>query len=119
MSYSEEDYEKLQFEEIELGEQALDDLHFTTGRTGHVLGATWYVFTFGDKKALYTGDMVLQSATLATDLPCAVDAAILNGAYAGKTLSQMEQYEKLLQNCNIIYQEGGSVLLPIPQLLRV
>ena len=114
LPYSEEDYEKLQFEEIELGEQTLDNLHFTTGRTGHVLGATWYVFTFGDKKALYTGDMVLQSATLATDLPCAVDAAILNGAYAGKTLNQMEQYEKLLQNCNTIYQNGGSVLLPIP-----
>lgn len=114
LPYGEEDVEKIQFEEIKLGEQHIDYLDVEIGRTGHVLGSCFYVLKFDDKKVLYTGDMVLQSATLATDIPCSCDGAILNGAYAGKTLSQAEQYEKLLQNCNDIYNHGGSVLLPIP-----
>ena len=51
---------------------------------------------------------------VATDLPEHCDGAILNGAYAGKQLNQLEQYEKLLQNVKDTWANGGSALLPIP-----
>lgn len=114
LPYTEEDLNKIQFEEIELGHQTVEGYDVTLGRTGHVLGASWYVFNFDGTKVLYTGDMVMQSATLATDLPEHCDGAILNGAYAGKQLNQLEQYEKLLQNVKDTWTNGGSVLLPIP-----
>lgn len=109
-----EDIEKVQFEAIELGENDFGDFKVTLGRTGHTLGSSWFVFEIADKKILYTGDMVLQSATLATDWPEKVDAAIMNGAYAGKILSQAQQYEKLYNACKDTLANGGSVLLPIP-----
>ena len=114
LPYTQEDVDKIQFEEITLGHQEVEGYDVTLGRTGHVLGASWYVFNFDGKKVLYTGDMVLQSASLQTDIPTACDGAILNGAYAGKSLNQMEQYEKLLQNVKDTWSNGGSALLPIP-----
>lgn len=114
LPYTVEDVEKIQFEEIELGKQTVEGYDVTLGRTGHVLGASWYVFNFDGTKVLYTGDMVMQSATLATDLPETCDGAIMNGAYAGKQLNQLEQYEKLLNNVESTWKNGGSVLLPIP-----
>ena len=118
LPYDEEDIEKIQFEPVKLGKQKIHDFEVTLGRTGHVLGATWFVFEIADKKVLYTGDMVLHSATLATDLPSLCDGAIMNGAYAGKILSQENQYKKLLNVCKETYSNGGSVLLPIPPKVR-
>lgn len=114
LPYDLEDIEKIQFEPVHLGKQKINDFEVTLGRTGHTLGASWFVFEIADKKVLYTGDMVLQSATLATDWPEKCDGAIINGAYAGKVLSQANQYEKLLNACRTTYALGGSVMLPIP-----
>lgn len=114
LPYDLEDIDKIKFEPIGLGKTKIDDFEVTLGRSGHTLGATWFVFEIADKKILYTGDMVLQSATLATDWPEKCDAAIMNGAYAGKVLSQQEQYEKLFNACKNTCALGGSVLLPIP-----
>ena len=114
LPYTQEDVDKIQFEEISLGHQVVEGYDVTLGRTGHVLGASWYVFNFDGKKVLYTGDMVLQSASLQTDIPGQVDGAIMNGAYAGQSLNQQEQYNRLLQNVKDTWSNGGSVLLPIP-----
>ena len=114
LPYDLEDIEKIHFEPIKLGKQKINDFEVTLGRTGHTLGASWFVFEINDKKVLYTGDMVLQSATLATDLPTLCDGAIMNGAYAGKILSQENQYNKLLNVCKDVCSQGGSVFLPIP-----
>ena len=114
LPYTEEDLNKIQFEEIQLGNQMVEGYNVTLGRTGHVLGASWYVFDFEGKKVLYTGDMVLNSASLETDIPEKCDAAIMNGAYAGKSLDQKKQYETLLKNVRKTWHDGGSVLLPIP-----
>lgn len=114
LPFDEEDIDKVQFAELTLGTHTVNDFEVTLGRSGHVLGSTWYVFEISNKKVLYTGDMVMQSATLATDIPPVCDGAILNGAYAGKTMSQSEQYQKLLNACKETYARGGSALLPIP-----
>jgi len=114
LPFEKEDVSKIVFEEIQLGEQNLFDFKVKAGRSGHVLGACWYIFDIYGKKVLYTGDMVLQSASLATDMPTYCDGAIMNGAYAGQHLNQMQQYERLLDAVKTTYQNGGSVLLPIP-----
>ncbi len=114
LPFDEEDIDKVQFAELTLGTHTVNDFEVTLGRSGHVLGSTWYVLEISGKKVLYTGDMVMQSATLATDIPPVCDGAILNGAYAGKTMSQSEQYQKLLNACKETYARGGSALLPIP-----
>lgn len=114
LPYTEEDLNKIQFEEIQLGNQYVEGYNVTLGRTGHVLGASWYVFDLNGKRVLYTGDMVLNSASLETDIPEKCDGAIMNGAYAGKSLNQNTQYETLLRNVKETWKNKGSVLLPIP-----
>lgn len=114
LPFNEEDIDKVDLVPLDLGENYIDDFKVTLGRTGHTLGASWFLFEILDKKVLYTGDMVLESATLATDLPPYCDGAIMNGAYAGKILSQKNQYEKLKDACEKTCALNGSVLLPIP-----
>lgn len=114
LPFSKEDASKIKFEEICLGKQKLFNFDLTVGRSGHALGACWYVFDFNGKKALYTGDMVLESATLATDLPESCDGAIMNGAYASQHLNQSQQYKLLLDAVKHTIENNGSVLLPIP-----
>lgn len=114
LPYNLEDIDKIEFAPIKLGKQKINDFEVTLGRTGHTLGSSWFVFEINNKKILYTGDMVLQSATLATDLPTQCHGAIMNGAYAGKIFSQEKQYNQLLNVCKDVCAQGGSVFLPIP-----
>jgi len=115
LPFTQEDFEAVSFETIALGgEQEVDGVRFTTGRSGHVLGGTWYVFDLCGKKILYTGDMCLQPASMGVDIPEACDASIMNGAYAGRVMHQEEQFETLLDSVQKTVNQGGKVLLPIP-----
>ena len=115
LPFTQADFEAVSFETIALGgEQEVDGVRFTTGRSGHVLGGTWYVFNLHGKKVLYTGDMCLQPASMGVDIPEACDVSIMNGAYAGRVMHQEEQFESLLSSVQKTVDQGGKVLLPIP-----
>jgi len=106
--------EQIRYAQIGLGEQEVCGIHMTTGRSGHVLGGIWYMFSLEGKKILYTGDMCLTSASLTVDLPGPCDGAIMNCAYAGKITVQERQYEALLNSILQTVSSGGKVLLPVP-----
>lgn len=109
--------EKLQFVPIEMGEQEITEfkgLRIETGRSGHVLGGFWYIFTINGKRILYTGDMCKDPGTLAWDCPGICDAAIMNAAYAGKQINQQEQYAALRESVKTCVESGGKVMLPVP-----
>ena len=115
LPFTQQDFEAVSFSTIELGgEQEVDGVRFTTGRSGHVLGGTWYIFDIQGKKILYTGDMCLQPASMGVDIPGACDASIMNGAYAGRVMHQEKQFESLLASVQATVENGGKVLLPIP-----
>jgi len=115
LPFTQADFEAVTFDTIELGgEQEVNGVRFATGRSGHVLGGIWYVFEIHGRKILYTGDMCLQPASMDVDIPDACDAAIMNGAYAGRVMHQKEQFEMLLASVQETVNHGGKVLLPIP-----
>ncbi len=104
----------IQLAEIELGAQEIEGIAFETGRSGHVLGGTWYIFAIEGKRLLYTGDMCREPGVLAFDQPGKCDAAIMNAAYAGKKIVQSEQFAALLDSVKETALAGGKVLLPVP-----
>ena len=115
LPFTQADFEAVTFDTIALGgAQEVDGVRFTTGRSGHVLGGTWYIFDIRGKKILYTGDMCLQPASMGVDIPEACDASIMNGAYAGRVMHQEEQFAKLLASVQETVDGNGKVLLPIP-----
>lgn len=114
LPYKKEMADMLQFEAIELGEQVVEGIQIETGRSGHVLGGTWYIFTIEGKRLLYTGDMCREPGVLAFDCPGSCDAAIMNAAYAGKKIVQSEQFKSLLNSVKTCAEAGGKVLLPVP-----
>ena len=99
---------------IELGVQEIEGIQLETGRSGHVLGGVWYIFTIEGKRLLYTGDMCREPGVLAFDQPGSCDAAIMNAAYAGKKIVQSAQFDALLASVKETALAGGKVLLPVP-----
>ena len=115
LPFKKECADMIQFAPIELGvTQEIEGIQFETGRSGHVLGGTWYIFTIEGKRLLYTGDMCREPGVLAFDCPGKCDAAIMNAAYAGKKIVQSEQFDKLLNSVKTCAEAGGKVLLPVP-----
>ncbi len=114
LPYCEESLEKIRFAGLGLGASQVQGIQVETGRSGHVLGGIWYIFTVQGHRILYTGDMTLKPAVLAVDLPGPCDAAIMNAAYAGKCLDQEEQYRRLNASVCETVRCGGKVLLPVP-----
>jgi len=106
--------DQIEFATLELGEQEIEGIQLETGRSGHVLGGTWYIFTIGGKRLLYTGDMCREPGVLAFDQPGCCDAAIMNAAYAGKKIVQSAQFDALLSSVRETALAGGKVLLPVP-----
>lgn len=99
---------------IELGTQEIEGIQFETGRSGHVLGGVWYLFTIEGRRLLYTGDMCREPGVLAFDQPGKCDAAVMNAAYAGKKIVQSAQFDALAKSVKETALAGGKVLLPVP-----
>lgn len=114
LPFKPESADLIQLAPIELGEQEVEGIHFETGRSGHVLGGVWYLFTIEGKRLLYTGDMCREPGVLAFDQPGQCDAAIMNAAYAGKKIVQSAQFDALLNSVKETALAGGKVLLPVP-----
>lgn len=114
LPYQKEMVDKISFVPIELGVQEVEGISMEVGRSGHVLGGVWYLFTIEGKRILYTGDMCREPGVLAFDCPPSCDGAIMNAAYAGKKIVQSEQFVVLLNSVKTCTEAGGKVLLPVP-----
>ena len=114
LPFSVETMKQVAFSAISLGRQVVEGLSVTAGRSGHMLGSCWLRFEHGGKSLLYTGDMTLAGRLLATDLPPESDGAVVDCAYAGRTLSQTGQYGALVDLAEEVAAGGGKLLLPVP-----
>lgn len=114
LPFSVETMNRVAFSTISLGSQVVEGLSVTAGRSGHMLGSCWLRFEHGGKSLLYTGDMTLAGRLLATDLPPESDGAVVDCAYAGRTLSQAGQYDALVDLTEEVAAGGGKLLLPVP-----
>lgn len=114
LPFSAEAMKRVAFSAISLGSQVVEGLSVTAGRSGHMLGSCWLRFEHGGKSLLYTGDMTLAGRLLATDLPPESDGAVVDCAYAGRTLSQAGQYDALVDLAEEVATGGGKLLLPVP-----
>lgn len=114
LPFSVETMKQVAFSAISLGRQVVEGLSVTAGRSGHMLGSCWLRFEHGGKSLLYTGDMTLAGRLLATDLPPESDGAVVDCAYAGRTLSQAGQYGALVDLAEEVAAGGGKLLLPVP-----
>ena len=114
LPFSAEAMKRVAFSTISLGRQVVEGLSVTAGRSGHMLGSCWLRFEHGGKSLLYTGDMTLAGRLLATDLPPESDGAVVDCAYAGRTLSQTGQYGALVDLAEEVAAGGGKLLLPVP-----
>ena len=114
LPFSPEHIGRMEFCPISPGEQTVDGLRVVAGRSGHMLGSLWLRFDFDGKSLLYTGDMTLSGRLLATDLPPRSDGAVIDCAYAGRTLCQDGQYGSLKALAEQVVSSGGKLLLPVP-----
>ncbi|NLY75317.1 MAG: MBL fold metallo-hydrolase [Firmicutes bacterium] len=114
LPFTNEMVDQIEYHALKLGPNNVEGISLTTGRSGHVLGGMWYVFNFGGKRVLYTGDITLDAAILEMDIPPECDIAIMNCAYAGKQINQKQQYAALLASIQAALAQGGKVLLPLP-----
>lgn len=114
LPFAKEMVDRIEYRTLQLGPNNVEGISSTTGRSGHVLGGMWYVFNFGGKRVLYTGDITLDTAILEMDIPPECNTAIMNCAYAGKQMNQKQQYAALLASIQATLGQGGKVLLPLP-----
>lgn len=114
LPFKPESADLIEYAPVELGAQQIEGIQLETGRSGHVLGGVWYLFTIEGRRLLYTGDMCREPGVLAFDQPGSCDAAVMNAAYAGKKIVQSEQFAALLSSVKETALAGGKVLLPVP-----
>ena len=114
LPYSEQDAARVAFAPLQTGENTRAGLRALTGRSGHTVGSLWITFQIGENTVFYSGDVCLRSRMLSFDVPPRCDSAILDYAYAGKTVQQQAQYDALLSSIRRRTAEGGKVLLPLP-----
>jgi len=114
LPFKPESADLIEFAPVELGAQEIEGIQIETGRSGHVLGGVWYIFTIEGKRLLYTGDMCREPGVLTFDQPGSCDAAVMNAAYAGKKIVQSAQFAALLDSVKTCALAGGKVLLPVP-----
>ena len=114
LPFKPESADLIKLEPLALGAQEIEGIRLEAGRSGHVLGGVWYIFTIAGRRLLYTGDMCCEPGVLAFDQPGSCDAAIMNAAYAGKKIVQSAQFDALLNSVKTTALAGGKVLLPVP-----
>ncbi|KOR87688.1 MBL fold metallo-hydrolase [Paenibacillus solani] len=114
--YLEEEAEKLTWFE------ALPGVEVMWGRSGHMVGAVWFLVQAEGKRIFYSGDYTSESLLLEDDSPALVnkpssmllDLAIVDAAYGTDTNSQADKLEQLEQKIESTLQTGGKVLIPVP-----
>lgn len=114
--YLEEEAEKLTWFE------ALPGVEIMWGRSGHMVGAVWFLVQAEGKRIFYSGDYTSESLLLEDDSPALVDKpssmlldlAIVDAAYGTDANSQADKLMQLEQKIESTLQTGGKVLIPVP-----
>lgn len=114
--YLEEEAEKLTWFE------ALPGVEVMWGRSGHMVGAVWFMVQAEGKRIFYSGDYTSESLLLEDDSPALVDKplsmlldlAIVDAAYGTDSNSQADKLEQLEHKIQSTLQIGGKVLIPVP-----
>lgn len=114
LPFNDEHIASVDFGVLDIGVNTIDGVNIKVGRSGHVVGGTWFIVTVEGKEIFYSGDIVAEPMLLHNDMPSKVDAAILNCAYAGRIMKQSEQYKILLNSVKETLSIGGKVMLPLP-----
>ncbi|MBY0164953.1 MBL fold metallo-hydrolase [Paenibacillus lautus] len=92
------------------------------GRSGHMVGAVWFLVEAEGKRIFYSGDYTSESLLLEDDSPALadkasstlLDLAIVDAAYGTDPNSQADKLRQLEQRIESTLQSGGKVLLPVP-----
>ncbi|MBQ4254052.1 MAG: MBL fold metallo-hydrolase [Erysipelotrichaceae bacterium] len=108
--YDPQDIEKVRFHELSEAPSFL----VNHGRSGHMLGSQWYLFSVAGKRILYTGDITYEGLLLETDSLPECDILIIDCAYASRNIIQKKSYEKLARLAEKTLGNGGHLLLPVP-----
>lgn len=114
--YLEEEAEKLTWFE------ALPGVEIMWGRSGHMVGAVWFLVQAEGKRIFYSGDYTSESLLLEDDSPALVDKpssmlldlAIVDAAYGTDATSQADKLKQLEHKIESTLQAGGKVLIPVP-----
>lgn len=89
----------------------LGELSISTGRSGHVAGGVWFAVSDGAKSAVYTADVVPDSAVFAMDRVPRCDLLVLDASYGDDAISSNERVASIRQWIET-YPNG--CLLPVP-----
>lgn len=92
------------------------------GRSGHMVGAVWFLVEAEGKRIFYSGDYTSESLLLEDDSPALadkpsstlLDLAIVDAAYGTDPNSQADMLRQLEQQIESTLHSGGKVLLPVP-----
>lgn len=92
------------------------------GRSGHMVGAVWFLVEAEGKRIFYSGDYTSESLLLEDDSPALadkpsstlLDLAIVDAAYGTDPNSQADKLRQLEQQIESTLHSGGKVLLPVP-----
>ncbi|EJM99323.1 MBL fold metallo-hydrolase [Phyllobacterium sp. YR531] len=89
----------------------LGGLSVSTGRSGHVAGGVWFAASNGQKSAVYTADVVPDSAVLAMDPIPRCDLLVLDASYGDDAVSSEERIAAIR---HWIAERPDGCLLPVP-----
>lgn len=114
LPFGQEYIDAVKFKTIGFGENCINGVKTCCGRSGHIKGSLWAQFLLEGQKLLYTGDTTNLGLLLDSDSFPQSDVLVCDSAYAGASINQSEQYEKIANEVFKTLSFGGSVLLPVP-----
>lgn len=86
-------------------------LDIATGMSGHVVGGVWFAITGGDRRVVYSADVVPDSAVFRMDPVPECDLIILDASYGADPVSGPERAAAIAE---WIAARPGGCLLPTP-----
>lgn len=97
-----------------------DKTKFCWGKSGHCLGAVWYLIENTQKRYLFTGDYCEHSLAYRCDTIRNVraDVAVVDCAYGKSNLNAGKCIQNFMLEINKICSEYSKILLPVPKYGR-
>lgn len=93
-----------------------EDLRMTWGRSGHCIGAVWYLFRLDGRRILFTGDYQEHSGAFKCDRirDVKADIAVVDCAY-GNDEGTASYYRKVMRTrMDILLKQNHPYLFPVP-----
>jgi Cft2 family RNA processing exonuclease len=108
------------FEILGYNHQSIEPIKITFYDAGHILGSASFLIEHGGKTIFYTGDINTDDQTIQTgcSLPkVKSDVLVIESTYgateSGNLLSWEKEAERIAASINKIFNNGGSVLIPV------